>query len=231
MALRLPPVVVRRVRSEDLPFLVDLHQQHFPEGFFARLGDRFLAEYYASFLTDPASCALIAESAGRRVGYLVGAPLPHRHRQHAVGRHGRRLILLGLAALARHPGLAFAFLRTRSRRYARAFVRYRRRSATGPRPATRSAVLHHLVVLPESQGRGVGSLLIQQFELAARSAGCDRLLLVTRSDGPAPVFYRRTGWTSLREHRTDEGTRLTTFSRTLGGARPTTRETWGDEDN
>ncbi|WP_442937100.1 GNAT family N-acetyltransferase [Nocardioides sp. CF8] len=113
------------------------------------------------------------------------------------------------------------FLRTRGWRYLRAVIRDRR-GARVRGVATRTdttGVLNHVAVLPEHQGEGVGSLLIQALEDAARTAGCDRLVLVTRSDGLAPAYCRLTGWSYVGERCTPEGYWLTTFSRGLDGPR------------
>ncbi len=216
-----PAVGIRTARHEDLPFVVAQHQSFFPDGFFVRLGGSFLSEYYRSFMTDQASCVLVAEESGRPVGYLVGTPNPGLHRHHVMSQHGRRLCLLGLGALLRQPSLILMFLRTRGWRYLRAVIRDRR-GARVRGVATRTdttGVLNHVAVLPEHQGEGVGSLLIQALEDAARTAGCDRLVLVTRSDGLAPAYCRLTGWSYVGERCTPEGYWLTTFSRGLDGPR------------
>lgn len=218
---------VRAARREDLPFLVEQHLAFFPDGFFARLGQRFLVEYYRSFLSDKTSCVLVAESGGRPIGYLVGTPRPHLHRQHVMSRHGRQLGLLGFAALLRRPRLIPPFLRTRGRRYlgaAFSCLQSRRSEAVSDKSES-FGVLHHVAVLPEHQGLGVGSSLIRNLEQSALTAGCDRLLLVTRSDSLGPGYCRAAGWSSLGERCTDEGPRLTTFSRSLDGSLPSFGET------
>ena len=202
------------MRRDDLSLVAQLHVQHFPDGFFARLGQRFVSEYYDTFHTDRSSCTLVAEYDGAAIGYIVGSPDPHLHRQHAINRHGHRLAWLAFLSLVARPRLAIVFIRTRTWRYTRALLRRRRVSSTTS-PATSAAVLHHLVVMPEHQGQGIGSLLIAELELAARAAGCDQIVLVTRSDGAAPAYYRRTGWTDLGDHGTADGHRLTTFARPL----------------
>lgn len=214
-------VRIRTARREDLSFVVAQHQSFFPDGFFVRLGGRFLSEYYRSFMTDRASCVLVAEESGRPVGYLVGTPDPDLHRHHVMRKHGKRLCLLGLGALLRQPNLILMFLRTRGWRYLRAAVRHRS-EARVRRVATRTdttGVLNHVAVLPEHQGEGIGSLLIQALEEAALAAGCDRLVLVTGSDGLAPAYCRSTGWSYVGERCTPEGYWLNTFSRGLDGPR------------
>lgn len=116
------PSNVRRMESGDLDFIVREHQERFPDGFFVRLGPRFLTEYYRSFLTGPHARGCVAELAGERVGFLVGVLDPTAHRSHVIKRHGRALTVVASTALMLSPALAWHFLRTRARRYIRRLV-------------------------------------------------------------------------------------------------------------
>jgi ribosomal protein S18 acetylase RimI-like enzyme len=216
-----PQVHYRTMDAEDLPFVVEQHLHHFPDGFFARLGPRFLREYYRGFLTGASARTAVAETDGRRVGYLVGVTDPASHRDHVVRRHGRGLVLRAAAAMLLRPSLAVCFLRTRSGLYTRKLLRRRRRASTAPAsPGTagRTAVLTHVAIEPSAQSQGIGSTLIQRFQRQVADAGCDRLTLVTASgdDGAGP-YYRRRGWTALGERRTPDGLLLTTFERPVAG--------------
>lgn len=219
---------LRPGQPDDLPFIVKQHRDAFPEGFCAQLGDAFLTEYFRSFLTDSSSCVLVAESAGSPIGYLVGSPRPVQHRQHVMRLHGRRLCILGAVALLRRPPLAVAFMGTRTRRYLRSIRRQPIGRSSTPVPGSEAVgVLHHVVVLPEHQGLGVGSALIRTLEQVALADGCTHLLLVTRADGLGPAYYRYTGWDPQEERHTDEGHRLLTFTRALDESCPPHSEFFG----
>ena len=212
-----PTVHYRTMDAEDLAFVVEQHLHHFPDGFFARLGPRFLREYYRGFLTGPSARTAVAEVDGRRVGYLVGVTDPAAHRDHVVRRHGRGLALRAVAAMLLRPWLAVRFLRTRAGLYARKLLRRRGRdstSAASSRTVGRTAVLTHVAIEPSAQTQGIGSTLIQDFQRRAAEAGCDRLTLVTASgdDGAGP-YYRRRGWSAVSERCTPDGLRLTTYER------------------
>jgi ribosomal protein S18 acetylase RimI-like enzyme len=214
---------LRDMREEDLAFVVEQHLYHFPDGFFARLGRRFLREYYRSLLTGPAAVTTVAEVSGRPAGYLVGVTAPVEHREHVLSRHGRRLALCAAIGMLLRPSTALCFLRTRAGRYAKKLLRRGRACAPVTRPTGEApAVLTHVAVAPTAQDNGVGSALIERFEHEAACAGCDRLVLVTASgeDGAGP-YYRRRGWRAVEEHRTPDGLRLTTFDRPVrqGAAR------------
>jgi ribosomal protein S18 acetylase RimI-like enzyme len=216
-----PPVQYRSMGADDLAFVVEQHLHHFPDGFFARLGPRFLREYYRGFLTGPSARTAVAEVDGQRVGYLVGVTEPGAHRDHVVRRHGRRLALRAAAAMLLHPALAFLFLRTRTGLYTRKLLRRRRRGPAAPASSSaagRAAVLSHVAIEPSAQARGIGSSLIQWFQRQVAEAGCDRLTLVTASgdDGAGP-YYRRRGWTAVGERCTPDGLWLTTYERPVAG--------------
>ena len=201
---------------EDLPFVVTEHRAHFPEGFFARLGTRFLTAYTRTYLTGPHARAYIAEAEGVPVGFLVGVTDPAAHRQHIVQNHGKGLALRACAALCIRPGLALHFTRTRLARYARKLLPGRRGAAEAaieapPRPGI-TAVLAHVAVVGRVRSYGLGSALVRRFTQDAAAAGCARLSLVTAA-GPegAGRYYERLGWGYAGETRTPEGRTLLTY--------------------
>lgn len=215
----LPPVHYRPMATSDLPFVVDQHLHHFPDGFFARLGPGFLGEYYRAFLTGSCVSATIAEVDAQPVGYLVGVSDPAVHREHVVRRHGRALVLKAVAAMLLRPAMGLLFLRTRAGLYARKLLR-RRSRAEAPAdqaPTAPTAVLTHVAITPEAQSNGIGSELIRRFDEEAADAGCEQLTLVTASgaDGAGP-YYERRGWTACGERRTPDGMWLTTYKRPVG---------------
>jgi len=211
-------VRLRTMVSTDLPFVVREHGEHFPEGFFARLGEGFLTAYYAAFLSSAHATNYIAELNGEQVGFLVGVTDPGAHRGHVLRRHGRALALKALRSLLLHPRLARLFLRTRVRLYARKLLRHRKLSTmagAGPGSAS-TAVVVHVAVDSAHQSRGIGSALIEKFDQVAAGVGCTRLVLVTASgaDGAGP-YYERHGWEARGDHRTHDGLRLTTYVRAV----------------
>ena len=205
-------VRLRPMGEHDLPFVVREHRRYFPTGFFARLGPRFLTAYYRTFLTDPEARCVLAEADGEPLGYVVGLTDPAAHRDHVVRRHGPELVLRAAAAMLVRPWLAVRFLRTRSGLYARKLL-LPRRSPDGRVPAGQTAVLTQVCVTPEARSCGLGSRLIDRFDLEAAAAGCAELLLVTASDDGAGPYYRKRGWDACDERCTPDGLHLTTYRR------------------
>ncbi|MEU5575894.1 GNAT family N-acetyltransferase [Streptomyces coeruleorubidus] len=201
---------------EDLPFVVDEHRDHFPDGFFARLGPGYLTAYTRTYLTSPHARAYIAEADGAPVGFLVGVIDPVAHRRHVVRAHGRGLALRACMSLSVRPGLSLHFIRTRLGRYARKLLPGRRETApqaaeSRPRAGV-TAVLAHVVVIGRVRSYGLGSALVRRFTEDAASAGCARVSLVTAA-GPdgAGRYYERLGWWCAGQTRTPEGRTLLTY--------------------
>jgi GNAT superfamily N-acetyltransferase len=199
------------MEARDLGFVAREHLRHFPRGFFARLGPWFLEEYYRTFLTGPEGHTVIAEEAGRPVGYLVGVSAPVGHRDHVVRRHGRALVLRAAGRLLVRPDLCLLFLRTRAVRYLRKLLA-RRRRLQGCAPSSSPAVLTHVAVTPTHHGWGIGSRLVRWFEDEVAARGCDRIVLVTASGHEgAGKFYERRRWRRTGEHATPDGHLLATY--------------------
>ena len=213
--LAISAVRLRTMDEADLPFVVGQHRYHFPDGFFARLGRKFLRRYYQPFLHSPYARAYLAERDGRPTGYLVGVIDPAGHRSHLLRTQGRALTFSAVGALAVRPRLALHFLHTRLGRYVR--VLFGRRvpgRSEGVTDARSLAVLLHVAVAPKAQSSGVGSALIDRFVADAAATGCDRVMLVTAAGpGGAGPYYLRRGWELRGEHTTVDGRPLATYER------------------
>jgi GNAT superfamily N-acetyltransferase len=176
------------------------HATALPDGFFARLGRRFLRAYWDSYRRSPHALALVALAGdGSVVGVLAGTTDSAAHYRWVVRHRGARLAAVALAALVTRPALAVRFWRTRGRLYARGLLRFllprRRRPGGGPAPGTPGATLAHVVVDDPARRSGVGTALVREFEAKARASGVRRLrLLAHDGDTALSAFYRGLGW-------------------------------------
>jgi ribosomal protein S18 acetylase RimI-like enzyme len=207
---------VRPAREADLHQTAVLHEQFLPGGFFARLGRRFLRRYHQAFAASPQADVLVVRDGGSPAGMLVGTYDNAAHYRWVTRRRGRLLALVGLLSLLVRPRLAWEFLRTRVRRYARAALRYLRRrvasTADGAEGASdQVAVLTHVAVSPQARGAGVGGALVEAFVERAQHAGAREVRLITPSQGPGPSFYRSLGWHRLGGRRAADGTVVDEF--------------------
>lgn len=208
-------VRLRRMGLADLAFVVSTHLDHFPDGFFAQLGPRFLARHYRTYLDGPTATALIAEVEGEAVGFLVGVLDTRLHRHLLLRYHGIGLLAAAVAGMARHPGTGLKFITGRSAKYARKLMR--RSSHLGStRGELRTAVLAHVVVVRSARCRGIGSSLLESFLVDASRAGCEEACLVTSSaaDG-AGGWYANRGWERDGMPAHADGRSLLRFQKTL----------------
>ena len=191
---------VRQLGRGDLAFAATLHTRSLPNGFFPRLGEQFMRRYYQSFRRSPWAVALVAESGGEPIGALVGTLDDRAHYRFVARRCWLPLGVAGIIALVQRPAVAWWFLRSRGRRYARGLVRlagWRQPSGTAGRagtPVRREGVLTHVVVDEASRGSGAGGELVVEFVASATRRGTDHLRLVTDAKDGAAAFYERLGW-------------------------------------
>lgn len=209
-----PEARLREMTRQDVAGVVTAHLLAFPEGFFAKLGRPFLTRYYETFLDAPFAVALMAEDDGRAVGYLVGTVHPQEHRRSLLRDHGFGLAFHGTVGLLVRPALLLRFMATRSKRYLFALVRSAAPPATTAK--TRSAVLSHVVVVPQQRRTGTGRCLVNAFLDSAQRAGCTTACLVTlEGERGAADFYTAMGWALVRKRQDSEGRRLLYFERGL----------------
>ncbi len=209
-----PHITVRRMGLADLGFVVAQHLEHFPDNVFGQLGDRFLTEYYRTFLDGPHADARIAISDGVPVGFLVGILDVAEHRRLVRRYHARRLAWHAARALSLRPRMAFGLLRRRAQ------VWLRRNNEAGRSADGSVAVLSHVAVDLSSRGYGTGTTLILGFVDAATTAGAVRVALATRAgDLGAGRLYESLGWQLARERSTFDGRRIALYDLDLPAPR------------
>lgn len=199
---------LRAARGDDQWFCAALHAETLAHGFFVALGPRFLRAYYATFVDAPHAVFLVAVAGEHPLGFVVGETAPRAHARWTLRKHGARLAVAGVAALATRPLIGLRFARTRFTRYMDAWQRHRRQTQpTSTRPPTgTAAVLSHVAVAPGAQGAGVGTQLVRAFTESARAAGADRVVLLTlEGERGAGSFYEALGWERGPSRATPDG--------------------------
>ena len=189
------------MRKDDVAFTAALHHVELPHGIFPKLGVRYLRVYHRTYVASPHSMALVAEDGGRPCGFLVGTVRHSDHNRFVVRNHGARLTFAAMRAMLTRPRLAVQFVSTRLGRYVRSLAHHLRPTSTpggvgdDQAAVSSSATLSHVAVTPDKRTNGVGSLLVNGFTDAARTAGCHSTVLSTLAEARgAANFYTRLGW-------------------------------------
>jgi ribosomal protein S18 acetylase RimI-like enzyme len=205
-------ITVRRMGLADLAWVVAQHRSHFPDNVIGRLGLGLLTRYYRTFLDSTFAVATVTEVSGVRAGFLVGVLDTAAHRRLMWQFHGFSLGLATLRAFLRHPFLGVGIVRRRLSL---------RLHPPAPMPAERVAVLSHVAVDPDSQGRGLGVMMIDQFLAAAAAAGADRVCVATADHAPrAASIYLRRGFVLSSRSRTFDGRYIRLYDRSTSEPAP-----------
>ena len=195
--------VIRRMTVADVPAVVRVHMESFPNFFLTILGRGFLHELYRGIVRDPSGIAFVAERDGVPAGFVAGTFEP-------AGLYARllkrRLIPFGWHA-------AWAFLRRPSA--APRLLRAVTRPKSAASAESGRAELMSLAVLPGSRGGGTGARLVNSFVETARNHGATTVFLTTDAMHNDAVndFYVRLGFVRSRGFTTPEGRAMNEYEK------------------
>ena len=197
-------MILKAMTSNDLDSVVPLHQEAFEGFFLTRMGPQFLRSYYQTILDFEGNISLVAcdPHSDRVMGFAVGFCDPQGFYSSFARRRRRMLPIIALA-IARDLRLVPQILRNR-----------RRVEAEAQKPID-AVELASIAV--GTQGRGVGSRLLDAFTAQARLTGALRLTLTTDAIGNNPVrrFYEEHGFT-LHGYEDRGGRTMCCYVKSLG---------------
>jgi ribosomal protein S18 acetylase RimI-like enzyme len=199
-------VTVRPMAEADVPVVVEIHLRTFPGFFLSFLGPRFLTLLYRSIRTAPDGVALVA-ARGPVVGFAAGVTSQRAFFRRLVREQWWRFALAAAGAALRRPSTVPRLLRAL------------RRPAESAEAAADAALLS-IGVLPELEGSGIGSRLIESFVAEIGRRGAEALSLTTDRDDNDRVnrFYERHGFHVQRSYVTPEGRAILEYVRPTAGA-------------
>lgn len=185
-SIEITPIDADRVRDA-----ARLHRAAFARSMNTRLGDGYVRALIDWFRRQSETIAFVALDADRRaVGYVLGAPLGYTRAMN------KALLAPASIGLMLHPGLLFdgEFRKTLVRRVA-GLVRGDTPRTDEPKLPPPVMSLVGIGVDPASQGRGIGRLLLAEFERRAAAQSAVSLRLTVYADnGAARALYEKGGW-------------------------------------
>lgn len=201
------------MQPRDISTVVRWHLDHFPDSFYAHLGERFMSSYYRTYLNEPHAFARVIEDReGHLLGYLVGSLNDFAHRRSTARRHGLRQVSTGAICLVARPSLWVPFLRVRAIWYARRSVAAIRRQFRTRPPVDTFGELAYVITHESARNTGVGSQLTESYLSAARRAGAKWAFLVTPAhQHVARKFYESRGWVADGDRITRDGAPLCAY--------------------
>ena len=165
---------VRIATEADLPQIVEIHRQAFPEFFLTRMGGPFLSLLYRGYLCDTSGRLLVAcdEKAPAKVlGFVAGTFQPERFFKELLRRQWFSFGLASIWPLLRQPGLVALKLWSA--------LSYRGETLSDVPDA---ALLSSLGVLPGVHRRGLGRQLVKSFVQQAKCNAALAVYLTTDQD-------------------------------------------------
>jgi ribosomal protein S18 acetylase RimI-like enzyme len=197
---------------QDLREVARLHRQHFPDGYYARLGEGFLVAHYRGYLDSPHAVAYVVASGGQVQAYLVGTVDEVAHRLHQAQSRRLARAAAGITALGARPNLWGDFLAVRSHWYARRALSGLRRTSPADPNQRPFGELAYVITRSTARNQGIGAHLVGSYLTAARTAGGSHAFLVTLVDnGVARHFYQKRGWVPDGMRRSRDGAVLAAY--------------------
>lgn len=185
---------IRMMTMGDCSAVVTIHLHSFQGFFLSFLGYHFLRELYSGILEDPSGIAFVFEDQGHITGFVAGTDHPAGFYRRLLRKRWWRFGFASLPALFKRPYVVLRLLRALAK----------------PKQVTVEkgrGTLMSIAVLPDSQKKGIGSMLVRSFLKEATKRGLHQVDLTTDklNNDPVNAFYLREGFSQLLSFVTTEG--------------------------
>jgi len=192
-----------RIQAEHVEQIVKIHMKAFPNFFLTFLGPRFLKEFYASFVNNPAGIGLVGvdKKSGAVSGFIVGPTKPQGYFKQLLIRRWWAFCLASIEALIQKPSVAPRLWRA---------LYYR---GDTPQHISSFALLSSIAVSPAVQSTGLGRKLVTAFITEVKQRGGDGIFLTTDAENNAGVnrFYQKLGFHLEASFQTLEGRKMNRY--------------------
>lgn len=192
-------VEVKFAKEEDIRRIAFCHQVAFPNALSSSLGIEYVSTMLRWYLSSESTFLLHIEDEGRCLGYCGGMvkTVWGVGSASSMAQYSFNAALKGLCRkpwLVFHPELRIKYKFLISNVYNRFF---RKQKLKGD-PSIKFEPYTGLVVIgvdPRYQGKGYGSMLLEEFEKITRQKGFRKMVLsVLTSNTQAITSYTRNGW-------------------------------------
>jgi ribosomal protein S18 acetylase RimI-like enzyme len=194
-------LTVRELSQVDLPQVVAIHVEAFPNSAITSLGPEAIRRYYSWILDGPHDAKLTGAWIGTTlVGFCAAGVF--RGAMNGFLRANRRYLAM---QIARHPRLLLSpLIRDRLQLAARVTLRFsglaRARPPAGPSSPPSFGILS-IATARRARGAGAGRALMAEAEARARTHGFRTMNLTVHPDNQRALqFYENLGWTRRHEN-------------------------------
>ena len=147
-------MIIRKVEIADVPAIVDIHAQAFPEFFLTTLGSRFLRLYYKCMCNSKEAVTFCAETEGRVVGFATSSYYSRGFNRALIRKNLFSFCLMAVELMLTRPGALLRLVKNLDKKDGGDTVE----------DAGDYAELYSIAVLPSFQGAGIGKKLLMATE-------------------------------------------------------------------
>lgn len=183
---------LRKVKLTDVDQLVIIHKEAFPDFFLTSLGEKFLKNYYYYSLKTKGSIAVCVENDHREIqGFAVGCLESAGFHKRVFLKSPIIFILSIMTAFIKSPKVLLRLLKNFEKK------------ASDNDDKNYSELLS-IAVKPEYKGRGLGKVLLNEFEKKILGFNGKKIALTTDVSNNQGViaFYESNGYTKAFEFMT-----------------------------
>jgi len=193
---------VRKMQLSDVNQVVKVHLCSFQGFFLSFLGPKFLSLLYAYIISSPDGAGFVIVDKGDKIiGFVCGSTEPSGFYRRFFKKQWWHIVLAILWPVLRNPCIV---------------PRLMWRALHPPQASTNlgAATLFSIAISPESQNKGIGKRLAQEFLHEMRRRGMRQVNLTTDKDSNESVnaFYKRLGFRLSRSFVTPEGRWMNEYS-------------------
>lgn len=189
--------------ERDVSVIVKCHREAFPSSFSSALGMSFLTKNFKWYLDHPDAFLLVARNENAEVLGYAGGLLMHERSAHGSSTNIMQYAFWeAFSGLIRRPWLIFHREMLPNYKLIWKNIRLKLfpvkkiiKPPTERKERIRSLGLVVIGTSKESRGKGVGSALLQAFEIKGKELIAERLhLSVKKNNSKAIEAYTRNGW-------------------------------------